>query len=281
MRSIARAPAHAVSRSCQRLSGHNRGLHASLRKSSQTQRQVAGPLKVFSQQQTPVVDQLQQVGLEVNELLNGSSIFMVGMMGSGKSSVSKVLSSSLQYMLFDSDQVIEQVTQKTVPQLFEEEGEESFREIESQVMQELSSYKKVIVSTGGGVVARRSNWMYMQQGLVVYLDFPIGVLAERLLADKKALDNRPKLAAAAQDQASMEECLQGIMDERAEFYKQADISVNFHGDDEPVELERAALRVLLKLKQRLEADNQQAKLHNAPEPGDVKIEGAGPDGRIH
>ena len=70
-----------------------------------------------------------------------------------------------------------------------------------QVMQELSSYKKVIVSTGGGVVTRRSNWMYMQQGLVVYLDFPISVLAERLMKDKKAVENRPKLKAAAKDQA--------------------------------------------------------------------------------
>eukprot|EP00959_Pyramimonas_sp_CCMP1952_P176203 3681878-Pyramimonas_sp.AAC.2 len=70
-----------------------------------------------------------------------------------------------------------------------------------QVVKELSAYKKVIVSTGGGAVARRSNWMYMQQGLVIYLDFPIEVLAERLMADKQSLTSRPKLAAAAKDQA--------------------------------------------------------------------------------
>jgi hypothetical protein len=50
-----------------------------------------------------------------------------------------------------------------------------------QVMQELCAYKNVIISTGGGVVTRRANWMYMQQGLVVYLDYPIPVLAARLM----------------------------------------------------------------------------------------------------
>lgn len=221
-----------------------------------------------------VPDRLQELGAEVSELLNGSSIFLVGMMGSGKSSMGKLLGDSMKHAHFDSDAVIEQLTKTKVADLFAEDGEEAFREIETQVIQELCSYIKVVVSTGGGAVVTRSNWMHMQQAVVLYLDYPVEVLAARVVADGSAA-TRPKLASFNDDESAIAEYLKEIYAERETLYRQADIWVSF--DDEEgakADVEAVTLRVLLKLKERLTDDAQQDKLKTPPKKGDVKIEQA-------
>lgn len=76
-------------------------------------------------------------------------------MGSGKTTTGKMLSNVLKYYFFDSDAVIEQaVGGATIPEIFAENGEEGFRDLEHAVLSELSSYRSVIIATGGGVVAR-------------------------------------------------------------------------------------------------------------------------------
>jgi shikimate kinase len=77
------------------------------------------------------------------------------MMGSGKSTTGRMLSNVLRYCFFDCDSVIEQaVGGATVSQIFEENGEDGFRDLEQTVLQELSAYKNCVIATGGGVVAR-------------------------------------------------------------------------------------------------------------------------------
>ena len=61
--------------------------------------------------------------------------------------------------------------------IFAEDGEEAFREVESTVLNEVASYGRCVVSTGGGVVTRTSNWGHLRNGIVIYLDAPVECVA--------------------------------------------------------------------------------------------------------
>eukprot|EP00891_Asterochloris_glomerata_P004392 jgi/Astpho2/4392/gw1.00067.507.1_t len=105
------------------------------------------------------------------------------MMGSGKSTVGRLIGKVLKYPLLDTDALIEESTSRTVAEIFEQEGEESFRELETSVLKELMPFAKCVVATGGGAVIRRSNWGYMQHGVVIWLDGPPELLASRVVGD--------------------------------------------------------------------------------------------------
>ena len=82
-------------------------------------------------------------------------MFLVGMMGSGKSTVGKMLANILHDCFFDTDAIIEiAALGKTVSEIFAEDGDEAFRDIESSVLSELAAYKNCVISTGGGAVIR-------------------------------------------------------------------------------------------------------------------------------
>ena len=102
--------------------------------------------------------------------LRGRSIFLIGMMGSGKSSTGPVLAEILKYKYVDLDVLIEKLTKKTIDKVFSEEGEEYFRDLETQCLQEIIKLPSVVVSTGGGVVLKKENWGILRQGIIVWLD---------------------------------------------------------------------------------------------------------------
>src|SRR4249919_1746414 len=85
------------------------------------------------------------------------SIFLVGMMGAGKTSVGKVLARHLGKTFHDSDLVIETRTGVKIPVIFELEGEEGFRAREAAVIEELSALDNVVLATGGGAVLNQRN----------------------------------------------------------------------------------------------------------------------------
>jgi shikimate kinase len=88
-------------------------------------------------------------------LSQGTSIFLIGMMGSGKTTTGKMLANVLKYCFFDSDAVIEQaVGGASITEIFAANGEQGFRDMEQAVLSELASYRNCVVATGGGVVAR-------------------------------------------------------------------------------------------------------------------------------
>lgn len=78
---------------------------------------------------------VQSLAEEVSELLQGTSIYLVGMMGSGKSTVGRLVGKALKYPLLDTDALIEKSTRSTVSELFAEEGEDAFRDLETDVLQ--------------------------------------------------------------------------------------------------------------------------------------------------
>ena len=121
------------------------------------------------------------------------NIFLVGMMGAGKTSVGRVLAKRLQKSFYDSDQVIEDRTGVKIPVIFEIEGEAGFRVRESTVLDELTELRDIVLATGGGAVLIEKNRDRLRtRGTVVYLRATVRDLLNRTRHDK----NRPLLQAA-------------------------------------------------------------------------------------
>ncbi|MEN9217022.1 MAG: shikimate kinase [Gloeomargarita sp. HHBFW_bins_162] len=153
--------------------------------------------------------------------LGGVTIFLVGMMGCGKSTTGKRLAHRLGYTFFDTDQLITQVTGRSIPELFAQEGEAGFRRLESQVLAEVASHTRLVVATGGGVVTQALNWSYLHHGVVVWLDVPVELLVERL----RQRQDRPLLSSESHDPERLRQRLHTLFAQRQAQYAQADVRV--------------------------------------------------------
>jgi shikimate kinase len=157
--------------------------------------------------------------------LQGISLYLIGMMGSGKTTIGKLLADRFEYQFFDTDQLIEQITQQSVSEIFAESGESVFRQLETQVMSELSSYVRKMVSTGGGIVMTPENWGHLRSGVIIWLDVPIEVLKSRLESDT----TRPIL----QSSTDLETKLESLFCDRSQLYAQADLRIAIEHHDTP------------------------------------------------
>jgi shikimate kinase len=120
-------------------------------------------------------------------------ISLIGLPGSGKSTVGRQLARRLQLPFFDSDHVIEEQLGCTIREYFEREGEERFRDVEEAVIDQLTHKATGILSTGGGVVLRPANRLHLRErGRVIYLNSSPDELYRRLRHDV----NRPLLQVA-------------------------------------------------------------------------------------
>jgi shikimate kinase len=157
--------------------------------------------------------------------LQGTSLYLIGMMGSGKTTIGTLLADRLSYQFFDTDQLIEQITQQSVSQIFAASGEPVFRQIETQVLGEVSSYMRKVISTGGGVVTTPENWGHLRNGVIIWLDVPIEVLTSRLESDT----TRPILQSAT----DLETKLTSLLETRSTLYSQADLRIAIGADETP------------------------------------------------
>ena len=113
------------------------------------------------------------------------NIFIVGPMGSGKSTVGKIISSELFLNFFDTDEEIETRTGASIDWIFDLEGEEGFRKRESKILEEMVQQNSIVLSTGGGIILSESNReLLSSRGTVFYLATPIAVQLERTSKDK-------------------------------------------------------------------------------------------------
>ncbi|WP_459499461.1 shikimate kinase [Bacillus sp. C1] len=111
------------------------------------------------------------------------SIYIIGYMGAGKTTIGRRLSEQLHLSVIDTDQKIEEKQEKIIRDIFSEEGENAFREYESEMLRSLPT-SHVIITTGGGIVERAENRQWMKEnGTVVYLYCDPYVIAERLRED--------------------------------------------------------------------------------------------------
>jgi len=119
-----------------------------------------------------------------------NNIILVGLMGSGKTTIGRQLAKQLQRDFFDCDHEIENRTGANIPLIFELEGEEGFRKRETAMLDELTQKQNIVLATGGGaVLASENRKMLRQRGHVIYLQASIDQLWERTRLDK----NRPLL----------------------------------------------------------------------------------------
>jgi len=117
-------------------------------------------------------------------------ISLIGLPGSGKSTVGRQLARRLQLPFFDSDHVIEQQIGCSIREYFEREGEDRFRDVEESVIDQLTQNPKCVLSTGGGVVLRPANRNHLRErGQIIYLNSSPDELFRRLRHDV----NRPLL----------------------------------------------------------------------------------------
>jgi shikimate kinase len=118
----------------------------------------------------------------VNE---NSNIYLVGLMGAGKTTIGRQLAKRLNRLFLDSDHEIEARTGVKIPTIFEIEGESGFRRRESQVLGELAQEAAIVLATGGGVVLDADNRRILREsGWVAYLDVPPVLLAGRTRNDR-------------------------------------------------------------------------------------------------
>ena len=113
------------------------------------------------------------------------NIFIVGPMGSGKSTVGKIISDELFLDFFDTDDEIEKRTGASIDWIFDLEGEEGFRRRESEILSEMVQKNSIVLSTGGGIILDSSNReLLSSRGTVFYLSTPISIQVERTANDK-------------------------------------------------------------------------------------------------
>lgn len=122
-----------------------------------------------------------------------NNIFLVGLMGAGKTTIGRLLARKLDKRFVDSDHEIEARTGASIPWIFEIEGEPSFRRREADVIRELSAQNGLVLATGGGAVLNpESRALLAERGTVIYLRASIGSILQRTSHDK----NRPLLQIA-------------------------------------------------------------------------------------
>jgi shikimate kinase len=178
----------------------------------------------------------------MGNFLKGTNLYLIGMMGAGKTTLGKHLAQELGYRFFDTDSVIEQVAQQSIPDLFAAEGESGFRSLETQVLSELSAYTRLAIATGGGIVLKQQNWSYLRHGIIVWLDVPLSELHRRLQGDHQ----RPLLQPSEHSNLNVQ--LQTLMEQRRSLYAQADVQVSYIPHES---LDQLTARVINQIQQRL------------------------------
>ena len=163
-------------------------------------------------------------------------IFLVGMPGAGKTTTGFRLARALHAGFLDLDAAIALRTGMTIPAIFETQGEAGFRQIETTVLHELTGARPLVVATGGGTPCFNNNIVFMrQQGMVVWLDPPLAVVAARLW---QAQSNRPLLR-HAQTFEALRTYLKDLYIQRLPFYRQA------HFRFDPQEFSPAAIAAVV------------------------------------
>lgn len=151
------------------------------------------------------------------------NLVLIGFRGTGKSGVGQRLAERLGREFIDADEYLQKKTGKTIQRIFEEGGEELFRQIESEVVAELAQLDDTIIAAGGGAVLREENVARLKHhGFLILLEADADTIHKRLSADQKTESQRPSLT----DRNPYEE-IRSLLESRKPYYdRAADMRVN-------------------------------------------------------
>lgn len=166
-----------------------------------------------------------------------TNIALIGFMGAGKTAVGRRLAEKLGKGLIETDKLIEKKAGKSIPDIFSQDGEAVFRQLEVEVIGEVSGNKNQVIACGGGVVLNRQNVDCLKEGaVVVYLTAPPEVVLQRVLADTSV---RPLLK--SRDKA---QTIRRLMKCRKPLYEQAaDITI----DTSEMDIDEVAEHIITRL----------------------------------
>ena len=158
------------------------------------------------------------------EKLGKKNICLIGLMGSGKSVIGKLLAQELRLRHYDSDKLIEKKLNKSINQIFTDQGESYFRNIEEDIVLSLLDKKNCVISLGGGsILSELTRKALFINSFSVYLKVDIEILYERLKKSKK----RPLI-----NNKDIKEKLIHLTQERNKYYRKANLIVNNSTDTE-------------------------------------------------
>ena len=144
-------------------------------------------------------------------------IFLIGFMGSGKSTIGALLAERLELPFLDSDKEIEKKAGKSISAIFSEDGEGTFRQMELDFLKELNAISPSVIAVGGGLpMLDGALELLHESGLVIYLNTSLLTLIKRLKEEKQ---NRPLLKDLSDSE--FHPFVEALLSERVHFYKQA------------------------------------------------------------
>ncbi|MBF0280834.1 MAG: shikimate kinase [SAR324 cluster bacterium] len=142
------------------------------------------------------------------------NLIMIGFMGVGKTTIGRKLAKRLGYHFLDMDEQIENEQNRSISEIFENSGEDHFRQLEVKLLQKLSTVQNTVIATGGGAVATPGSLELMKvYGRLIYLKTSVDEIVERV----KRSQHRPLLHAE-----DLEERISSLLVKRIPFYEQAD-----------------------------------------------------------
>ena len=155
------------------------------------------------------------MSLSINNKIN---ITLCGMMGSGKTAIGKSLATKLRYSFVDTDKLIEEKTKKTIKDIFNQDGEIFFRNMEERIIINLLDKKKIIISLGGGSILNKNiRNLIKKNSYNIYLQVKIDILIKRLRNSR----NRPLII-----NKDLKKTLNELIEKREKFYKKADLIIH-------------------------------------------------------
>jgi shikimate kinase len=155
-------------------------------------------------------------------MTNSRRIYLIGFMGSGKSTTGKNLASDLGWHFIDLDELISHYLKKSIDEIFILSGEKTFRQYESDILHNLTLKGDTVISVGGGAPCFFDNMDFMKKtGEVVYLKMTPSQLKNRLIAD-----NKPRPLLKGLNESELEKFIEFRLTEREIYYLQAGVIVD-------------------------------------------------------
>ena len=187
---------------------------------------------------------LRAIGGDPVAILDGRQIFVTGFMATGKSKISPILAALTSRRYVDTDEIIVEKARKSIPEIFEQDGEDAFRDLEHQCVIEVADGPSAVISLGGGAIAYGRNWDVIKvKGLSLCIRASVETIFQRLARKQ---DERPLLAGLT-DEACVAK-IESMLKEREEYYARASTFVTSDEVKSPEDTAVEALNLLKALK---------------------------------